>query len=276
VIPLELLALLAALGAGVFGSLAGVGGGIIVVPLLSVGLGVPLHNAIAVSLLGVIAVSTTASANYLAAGIVSRRIGLTLLVATTLGGICGGFVAGLVDARVLAALFGVVLIGVALQMLVAREPVEPDTVEGLGPLEFDATYVEPRTGDEVAYRVRNLGLGSLVSVFAGIVSGLLGVGGGIINVPTMNSLMGVPIRVATTTSTYMLGATAVASAVLYFSRGEVLPGLAGAVVVGSVLGARIGARLHHRLPRRALSLLFVGVAAFFALQMLLRAAGSSL
>jgi uncharacterized membrane protein YfcA len=276
VIPLELLALFAALAAGVFGSLAGVGGGIIVVPLLSVGLGVPLHSAIAVSLLGVIAVSTTASANYLAAGLVSRRIGLTLLVATTLGGIAGGFVAGLVDARVLAALFGVVLIGVAVHMLVAREPVEPDTVEDLGPLEFDATYIEPRTGDEVAYRVRNFGLGSLVSVFAGILSGLLGVGGGIINVPTMNSLMGVPIRVATTTSTYMLGATAVASAVLYFSRGEVLPSLAGAVVVGSVLGARIGARLHHRLPRRALSLLFVGVAAFFALQMLLRAAGSSM
>jgi uncharacterized membrane protein YfcA len=271
VIPLELLALLAALGSGAFGALAGVGGGIIVVPLLSVGLGVPLHNAIAVSLLGVIAVSTTASANYLAAGLVSRRIGLTLLVATTLGGIAGGFVAGLVDARVLAALFGVVLIGVALHMLVAHEPVEPDTVEDLGPLEFDATYIEPRTGDEVAYRVRNFGLGSLVSVFAGSLSGLLGVGGGIINVPTMNSLMGVPIRVATTTSTYMLGATAVASAVLYFSRGEVLPGLAGAVVVGSVLGARIGARLHHRLPRRALSLLFVGVAAFFAFQMLLKA-----
>lgn len=270
-IPQELLALLAALGAGVFGALAGVGGGIIVVPLLSVALGVPLHNAIAVSLLGVIAVSTTASANYLAAGLVSRRIGLTLLVATTLGGVVGGFVAGLVDARFLAALFGVVLIAVALRMLFAREPVEPETVDDLGPLEFDATYVEPRTGDEVAYRVRNFGLGSLVSVFAGILSGLLGVGGGIINVPTMNSLMGVPIRVATTTSTYMLGATAVASAVLYFSRGEVLPALAGAVVVGSVVGARIGARLHHRLPQRALSLLFVGVAAFFAFEMLLRA-----
>lgn len=274
-IPLELLALLAAVGAGLFGALAGVGGGIIVVPLLSVGLGVPLHNAIAVSLLGVIAVSTTASANYLAAGFVSRRIGLTLLVATSLGGILGGFAAGLVDARLLAALFGVVLIAVALRMLFAREPIEAETVEDLGPLEFDATYVEPRTGDEVAYRVRNFGIGSLVSVFAGVLSGLLGVGGGIINVPTMNSLMGVPIRVATTTSTYMLGATAVASAVLYFSRGEVLPALAGAVVVGSVLGARIGARLHHHLPQRALALLFVGVAAFFAIQMLLRALGSA-
>lgn len=274
-IPLELLALLAALGAGAFGAIAGVGGGIIVVPLLSVGLGVPLHNAIAVSLLGVIAISATASANYLEAGLVSRRIGLTLLVSTALGGIVGGFIAGLVDARILAALFGIVLIAVALRMLFGREPVEPTTVEDLGPLEFDATYIEPRTGEEVAYRVRNFGIGSVVSVFAGMLSGLLGVGGGIVNVPTMNSLMGVPIRVATTTSTYMLGATAAASAVLYFSRGEVEPALAGAVVVGSVIGSSFGARIHHVLPQRALTLMFVGVAAFFAFQMLLRAAGSA-
>lgn len=272
-IPLELLALLAALGAGVFGAIAGVGGGIIVVPLLSVALGVPLHHAIAVSLLGVIAISATASANYLEAGLVSRRIGLTLLVATTLGGIVGGFIAGLVDARLLATLFGIVLIAVALRMLFGREPVEPMTVEDLGRLEFDATYVEPRTGEEVAYRVRNFGIGSVASVFAGMLSGLLGVGGGIVNVPTMNSLMAVPIRVATATSTYMLGATATASAVLYFSRGEVEPALAGAVVVGSVIGSRIGSRLQHRLPQRALTLIFVGVAAFFAIQMLLRALG---
>ncbi len=269
-IPLELLAFLAATGAGVFGSLAGIGGGLIIVPLLAVGLGVPLHNAIAVSLLGVIAVSTSASANYLNAGLVSRRIGLTLLVSTSLGGIVGGFVAGLVDARFLAALFGVVMIAVALRMLFGGEPVEPETVDDPGMLEFDATYLEPRTGKEVAYRVRNFGVGSVVSFFAGILSGLLGIGGGVINVPTMNSLMGVPIRVATTTSTYMLGATAVASAVLYFSRGEVEPALAGAVVVGSVVGGRIGARLQHLLPQRALTLLFIGVAAFFAFQMLLR------
>jgi uncharacterized membrane protein YfcA len=270
VIPLEVLALFAAMGAGVFGSLAGIGGGLIIVPLLSVGLGVPLHNAIAVSLLGVMAVSTSASANYLKAGLVSRRIGLTLLVSTSLGGIIGGFIAGLVDARFLAALFGIVMIAVAVRMLFAGEPAEPETIDEPGGLEFDATYIEPRTGKEVAYRVRNFGLGSVISVFAGMLSGLLGIGGGTINVPTMNSLMGVPIRVATTTSTYMLGATAVASAVLYFSRGEILPALAGAVVVGSVVGGRIGARLHHVLPQRALTLLFVAVAAFFAFQMLLR------
>jgi hypothetical protein len=234
---------------------------------------VPLHNAIAVSLLGVIAVSTTASANYLEAGLVSRRLGLALLASTTVGGIIGGYTAGLVDARALAALFGVVTIVVALRMLLGHEAEVAEIIGEPGRFEFDAAYVEPRTGEDVAYRVRNLGPAAVVSVFAGIISGLLGVGGGIINVPTMNLLMGIPIRVATTTSTYMLGATAVASAVLYFSRGEVDPALAGAVVVGGVVGARIGARLQHRLPRRALTLIFVVVAAFFAVQMLLRALG---
>lgn len=274
-IPLELVALVFALGAGVFGALAGVGGGLVIVPLLSIVLGVPLHNAIAVSLLGVIAVSTTASANYLQAGLVSRRIGLALLAATTVGGIIGGYTAGLVDARVLAAVFGVVLIAVALRMLFGHEAEVAEIIDEPGRLEFDASYVEPLTGEEVAYRVRNLGPASVVSVFAGIISGLLGIGGGVINVPTMNVLMGVPIRVALTTSTYMLGATAVASAVLYFSRGEVELALAGAVVVGNVLGARIGAPLQHRVPRRALTLIFVAVGAFFAVQMLLRAVGPS-
>ena len=273
-IPLELLALLAALGAGVFGSIVGIGGGIIIVPLLTVGLGVPLPNAVAVSLLGVMAVSTAASANYLETGLVSRRIGLTLLVATALGGIIGGFVAGLVDVRLLAALFAVVLIGVALRMLFGGEPVEPEIIDAPGVLDFEATYIEPRTGKEVAYRVRNFRPAAVVSVFAGILSGLLGIGGGVINVPTMNTLMGVPIRVATTTSTYMLGATAVASALLYFSRGQVEPTLAAAVVVGSVIGGRVGARLQPVLPQRALTLLFVGVAAFFAFQMFLKALGS--
>jgi hypothetical protein len=271
VIPLELVALVVALGAGVFGALAGVGGGLIVVPLLTIALGVPLHNAIAVSLLGVIAVSTTASASYLEAGLVSRRLGLALLAATTVGGVIGGYAAGLIDARLLAALFGVLMIAVALRMLMGHEAEVAEIIQEPGRFEFDASYVEPRTGEEVAYRVRNLGPAAGVSVFAGVVSGLLGVGGGVINVPTMNVLMGVPIRVATTTSTYMLAATAAASAVLYFSRGEVDPALAGAVVVGGIVGARIGARLQSRLPHRALTLMFVLVAGFFAIQMLLRA-----
>lgn len=269
VVP-ELLAFVAALAAGGLGAVVGVGGGLVLVPLLSVGLGVPLHSAIAVSLLGVICVSTTASASFLRSGLADRRLGLALLGATALGGLLGGYVAGFLDARVLSGVFGVVLVGVVAQMLLSRGGELTELVDEPGPLEFDSSYVEPTTGEEIAYRARNVGPAALVSVFAGALSGLLGIGGGVVNVPTMNVLMGIPMRVATTTSTYMLAATAAASVVLYFSRGDVDPGFAAPVVVGVFLGARGGAWLSHRLPHRAVTLLFVMVAAFFAVQMLLR------
>lgn len=270
----ELLAFIASIAAGSFGAIVGVGGGLILVPLLAVGLGVPLHTAIATSLLGVICVSTTASASFLRSGLADRRLGLTLLGATALGGLMGGYVAGYLDARVLAALFGVVLTAVAVQMLRRGTAPHPPVSGEPGWLEFDEAYVEPSTGLEVAYRARNVGPATVVSVFAGALSGLLGIGGGVINVPTMNVLMGIPIRVATTTSTYMLAATAAASAVLYFSRGDMDPALAAPVVVGVFLGARGGATLAHRLPHRMLIFLFVAVAAFFAFQMFRKAFGS--
>jgi uncharacterized membrane protein YfcA len=275
VIAIELLVFAAAIGAGVFGSLVGVGGGIMLVPLLTVALGVDIKHAIAASLLGVIAVSTAAAASYLRSGLVDRRLGLTLLLATAAGGIVGGYVAGLLDARVLAAMFGVVLVLVAVQMLRGTRRAPLELVGEPTGLEFESSYVEPTTGEEIAYRARRVGLGTAISLAAGAISGLLGIGGGVVNVPTMNLVMGIPIRIALTTSTYMLGATAAASAVIYFSRGLVDPLLAAPVVVGVFIGARIGARLAHRLPQRALQLLFVAVSLIFAVQMLLRAAGQA-
>ena len=273
-ISLELLAFAVAIGAGAFGALVGIGGGLIVVPMLTVVLGVDIRLAIAASLLGVIAVSTSAGATYMRRGLVDRRLGLVLLVATAIGGILGGFTAGVLDARILSALFGIVLVAAAVQMLRGRGRPHPELVDAPGRFELDASYVEPTTGLQVAYRARRVGLGAAISVFAGAMSGLLGVGGGIVNVPTMNLLMGVPIRVATTTSTYMLAATAAASAVIYYTRGQIDPLLAAPVVVGVFVGARIGARYAARVPQQTLQLVFVGVAAFFAINMLLRAAGS--
>ena len=271
VLTLPLLALIAAMGAGAFGALVGVGGGLILVPLLTIALGVPVHGAVAVSLLGVIAVSTTASASYLSGGLVDRRAGLTLLVATALGGVAGGYIAGYLDARVISGLFGVVLVAVAIQMLRSRGRPATEVVGEPRRFEFDWSYVEPTTRTEIVYRVRRVWPGAFVSLFAGALSGLLGIGGGVVNVPTMNVLMGMPIRVATTTSTYMLGATAAASAVLFLSRGEVDFALAAPVVVGVVIGGRAGALLQRRVPQHALILAFVAIAAFFAIQMLLRA-----
>ena len=265
----ELLAFVASLGAGAFGALAGVGGGLITVPLL-VALGVEVHTAIGVSLLGVISISAAGSASYLKAGFANRRLGLTLLVATAAGGIVGGYAAGLLDARILSGLFGVVLVVVAVQMLRARSRPPAEVIGEPTAFEIDASYVEPTTGETIEYRARNVGAAGALSLLAGAISGLLGVGGGIVNVPTMNVLMHVPIRVATATSTYMLGATAAASAVLYLSRGQIDMILAAAVVAGVFMGATVGARYSRRVPRQMLSTVFVIVAAVFAVQMLLR------
>lgn len=268
-----LLVLLAALGAGAFGALLGVGGGLILVPVLTLFLAVDIKLAVAASLLGVIAVSTTASTTYLARGWADRRLGLVLLVATAIGGILGGYLAGVLDDRVIAGIFGVVLLMVVGQMVRRRveAPIDPDSLPGR--LEMDGSYVEPTTGQEVHYRARRIGIGGGISVGAGALSGLLGIGGGVVNVPTMNVLMGVPIRVAVSTSTYMLGATAVASAVLYYARGEIDGLIAAPVVVGVLVGARLGARLASRVPQRTLRQVFALVALVFAVQMLLRAWG---
>jgi uncharacterized membrane protein YfcA len=176
----------------------------------------------------------------------------------------------MLDGRVLAGLFGVVLIVVAVQMFRGRSRAPVEVVGEPAALEIDSSYVEPTTGETIEYRARRVGAAGVLSVFAGAISGLLGVGGGIVNVPTMNVLMGVPIRVATATSTYMLGATAAASAVLYLSRGQIDMLLAAAVVAGVLIGATAGARYSRRVPRHVLIAVFVFVAAVFAAQMLLR------
>jgi uncharacterized protein len=273
VLTFDLLAFAASVATGMFGALVGIGGGVIIVPLLSVLFGVDLHVAIATSLLGVIAVSSSASAHYVRDGLPDRRVGLLLLTATALGGLSGGYLAGLLDARTLAGIFGVVLIVVAVQMVRAHRRPPAKVIGEAGRLEFDWSYVEPTTGAEIGYRVRRVWLGFFASLVAGGLSGLLGIGGGAVNVPNMNVVMGMPMRVATTTSAYMIGATAVASSVLYVSRGQVDPQIVAPVVVGVVLGGMAGARLAHRVPQRVLVLAFVAVAAFFSVQMLLKAIG---
>jgi uncharacterized protein len=270
-----LVAFALAVGAGGLGALVGIGGGIVVVPVLTVIVGVPIKTAIAASLIAVIATSTAAASPYLSRGVADRRIGLVLLVATAAGGVTGGLTAGYLNPRILAGLFGLILMLAVAQMIRgrrgARGPVPAGTVEDAPG--FMSSYVEPATNDETPFPVRRVPAGVAISLVAGNVSGLLGVGGGIINVPTMNVVMGVPLRVATTTSTYMLGATAVASGILYYSRGQVDPLVAAPVALGVFVGARIASRLAHRVRHDVLQWVFIVIAVVFAVQMLARAAG---
>ncbi len=262
--------LLVSLVAGGFGSLVGIGGGLILVPVLTTLMGYDIKIAIAASLVGVIATSVSASPRFLQSGLADRRLGVFLLVATAAGGLVGGVTANYVDGRVLAIAFGTLLVLVSIQMargLRRAAPVrapEPSDADGQG---LVSSYLEPTTGERVSYRARRLGPGAAVSFVAGNISGLLGVGGGVINVPTMNVLMNVPLRVATTTSTYMLGATAAASAMVNAASGRLDPLIAAPVALGVLVGSRLGAHLSYRVSQRTLRMVFVGVALFFAAQM---------
>jgi len=264
-----LVAFIFAVAAGGFGSLVGIGGGLIIVPVLTIALGVDVKVAIAASLIGVIGTSLSASPRYIRSGVADRRLGLFLLVAAALGGLTGGLTAGFLDGRMLSLGFGLLLAGVGLQMtrevINPRKPVpvdEADMASG-----FASSYVEPATGETIAYRARRLGPGASVSFISGSISGLLGVGGGVINVPTMNVLMHVPIRVSTTTSTYMLAATAAASSVVYLASGQLDPLWAGPVALGVIVGAKIGSRLAMRVSQNMLRLAFIAVSVVFAIGM---------
>ena len=273
--------------AGLFGSLLGLGGGVLLVPLLTLVFGLDLRAAVGVSLISVIMTSSAAAGVYLERNVANLRLGMTLELFTAMGALVGGLIAFLIDEQLLALLFSGLLVYVAVTMLRAREPA-PDDVAVLPPEGDDLDrHVEPPRPDELAsfrsaalahlsgdtYAVRNLGRGVVGSAGAGVVSALLGIGGGIIKVPLMHVGMGVPLRVATATSNLMIGITAAASAVIYLLRDEVDPYVVGPVAIGVFVGASIGSRAAHRIELRVLNLLFVAVLLWTALQMLLKAIG---
>ena len=276
--------------AGVFGSLLGLGGGILIVPLLTLGFGLDLRSAVGVSLVCVIMTSSAAAGVYLERHIANLRLGMSLELFTAIGALVGGSIAFLVDERFLSVLFAALLGYVAFSMARAPSPaIEPDgdadgaeesaagpgrvSITALGapgPLDAQTAFLARVAGPD--YEVRNLGRGIVGATGAGVVSALLGVGGGIIKVPLMHLTMGVPLRVATATSNLMIGITAAASAVIYLLRGEIDPYVAGPTAIGVFIGATIGSRVAHRIALRYLRTLFVVVMVYTAIQMLVRAA----
>ena len=267
--------------AGVFGSLLGLGGGVLLVPLLTLGFGLPLREAVGVSLISVIVTSSAAAGVYLERHVANLRLGMTLELFTAIGALVGGSIAFLLNEQLLSLLFGGLLLYVAATMARAglRESRETttDTADPDPHPEHDPGPVEPTTTLErlsgPGYRVRNLGIGVVGATVAGLLSALLGIGGGIVKVPLMNLAMGVPFRVATATSNMMIGITAAASAVIYLIRGGIDPYVAGPTAIGVFLGATVGSRLSHRVDLRVLRLLFVVVLVYLAIQMLGRGLG---
>jgi uncharacterized membrane protein YfcA len=317
---------LISISAGALGALAGVGGGIIIVPALTLLMGVDIRHAIAASIISVIATSSGAASSYVRERITNIRLAMVMEIATALGALCGAFLVTIVSGRWLYLLFGGVLCYTAWSMSRknrgrVREPApDPwadrlklhgsyfDRAEGRdsGDEGRDLRAEGRDSGDEgrdlraggrdsgdegrdlraggrdlgdggrdlhaggreIAYRVSRTKLGLAVSYVAGVASGLLGIGGGVLKVPVMNLAMGLPIKVCTATSNFMIGVTAATSAAVYFMRGDIKPFIAAPVAVGVIIGAKIGARLLGRLKGNVIRITFVVVLALSAVQML--------
>ena len=247
--------------AGTLGALLGVGGGVFLVPFLNAALGLPFNVASGVGLMTVIATSSVVSATGSERRPANLRLGMVLQIASSAGGLLGGIYVVRLPHQVLYIMFAIVTASIAIVVmsrLDRRNIILDNTAD---PGSFGGRYFEEESKQEVVYRTRNLPIALAVSLVGGSISGLLGIGGGILQVPALNAWCGVPLRVAAATSAVMIGVTAVASAPIYYARGDVVPVLAAAAVIGVLVGSRFGFWFADRARARWLKLLLAVVLA---------------
>jgi uncharacterized membrane protein YfcA len=259
--------------AGVLGSLLGLGGGIIVVPALTLLLHVDIRFAVGASIVSVIATSSGAAAAYVRDHMANLRVAMLLEVATTTGALTGAYVAGLVSARLLFIIFGVVLGYSAIMMFRKRgshadDPPPRDRIADR--LRLHDQFYDKASGHTIAYRVTRTPVGMVLMYVAGVVSGLLGIGSGSLKVPAMDLAMRLPIKVSTATSNFMIGVTAAASAGVYFARGDIDPFVAAPVATGVLVGATAGSHLLNRIQSSVIRALFVAVLLVISAEMIYR------
>lgn len=259
--------------AGFLGSLTGLGGGVIIVPLLTLGFGVDIHYAMGAAIVSVIATSSGAAAAYVKEGYTNIRVGMVLEIATTIGALVGAGMALYFHASVIAVVFGVVLIysayTSAVEMSHATETVAPDRIASW--LRLSGSY--PTTKGFEHYHVRSVPLGFALMFVAGILSGLLGIGSGAVKVLAMDKVMRLPFKVSTTTSNFMIGVTAAAGAGIYFRRGYIDPGLAMPVMLGVLLGSFVGARVLPAAKVHVLRLVFSVLIGLLGVEMIYNGLG---
>lgn len=268
ILTITILVLIGSFAAGLLGSLTGLGGGLIIVPMLTLLFHVDLRYAIGASLVSVIATSSGAAAAYVREGYTNVRVGILLEVGTVIGALVGAALASVTPTQVLAILMGVVLLATAVKSMQPRADHSllqtPDKWSAR--LRLDSTY--PTPSGEQAYSVTNIPGGLSLMFIAGILSALLGIGSGIIKVLAMDQMMRLPFKVSTTTSNFMIGVTAAASAGVYFHRGLIDPTIALPVMLGVLGGALAGARILTRANVKWLRTLFTTVVVVMAVQML--------
>ena len=275
VIEFLVILFLVSIFAGVFGSIVGLGGGVVVIPVLTLLLGVNIHFAIGASIVSIIGTSSGAASVYVKDKMTNLRVGMFLELATTSGAIAGAAIAAYVNSSALELIFGGILL-VSLVPMVTKigedVPRNPELKNLSKRLALTGSYSEP-DGSVVNYNATRPKVGLFGMAIAGMLSGLLGIGSGAFKVLSMDLAMKLPMKVSTTTSNFMIGVTAAASAGIYFARGDVNPLIVAPVALGILIGAAVGARLLIRARNPAIRKIFVVVLAVAAIEMILTAEG---
>ncbi|HKM13528.1 MAG TPA: sulfite exporter TauE/SafE family protein [Candidatus Methanomethylophilaceae archaeon] len=269
--PILLISLmLVGLIAGVMGALFGIGGGMIIVPILTILFGLAAKEAVAISLVGIVATSVGASSVYVKKRVSNIHLGLLLEVTTVFGAILGVFIASYLSNFAMTAIFSIVLIFTAIKMIAdPKRTIEPSKEPGA----YRFTYYDEVKEKDIRYDIQNAEKGVAMCTLAGVISSMTGMGGGAIKVPIMNMYMGVPMKAATATSNYMIGITAFVGAILYFIMGEISLTFAGAVAVGGFVGSMIGTKVSSYIDGKSLRKYFSILLFFISAIMLLNAGG---
>lgn len=261
------------------GALLGLGGGVFVVPALVLIFGLPPLTAIGTSNVAVVATSTAGASTYVRSRLTNIRLALILLISTTIAALISSLVASWLPVQLLSGLFAIVLFYTAVTMLRSNKPQSAPTLEGYAKesigekLGLESSYYDPASGTTVEYTPRKIRTGMGISALAGVVAGLLGIGGGIVQTPVMNLLMRVPLKVSAGTSNFMIGITATSAAVVRFAHGDINPLIAVPTTLFVFFGARLGAWLVPRTKSSQLKVIFGWVAIVIAILMLLQAVG---
>jgi uncharacterized membrane protein YfcA len=267
VLTFTIILICSAFLAGLLGSLTGLGGGVVVIPVLTLCFGIDFHYAIGAALVASIATSSGSASAYVKEGITNIRLGMFLEIATTIGAVGGAMIALWMPTNIIAVIFGMVLIFTAAMQM--RRKIDHTNVVGSDlarRLKLYGTY--PTKDGEKKYELTNVCGGFSVMLGAGVLSGLLGIGSGALKVLAMDAAMKVPFKVSTTTSNFMIGVTAVASAVVYIQRGYIDPGIAFPIMIGVLGGSLFGARLLKRLNVKVLRKIFVFAIVLVAINMI--------
>ncbi|OGS08568.1 MAG: hypothetical protein A2270_01875 [Elusimicrobia bacterium RIFOXYA12_FULL_51_18] len=263
---------------GILGSVLGVGGGVFIVPLLVLALGVPIHQAIAVSLVAIVATSSAVASVNVERGLANMRLGVALEVPTALGSIIGALAASRLSSNLIYLLFSIMLAAVSISMFLKGRrslrraaSVHFQAAAGGAGGALDSSFFDPSTGSYTSYRVKNMAPASFVSFFAGGLSGLLGIGGGVIQVPVMNLLCGVPFKAAAATSNFLIGVSAAASVFIYLRKGYLIPDLAAVIVIGVLFGSFAGIHILYKARSEKIQIAFSAFMFVVAVKMFMTA-----